>query len=164
MLSSKKQKNIKLHFSVCSTCSKKLNEYKNLCHEMELLESDFQLDGLEYEVMKKIKEQKAQETVKPVPIKYYSPGLVCSLLLFIIAGLFLTPVTNVAEQMAKNTSTFMLNKGLDWINKVKWQVVDIISNIISNNFVIMFLPVFFGVVLIVGGAYLFLSKKNIKKA
>ncbi|MDD4297672.1 MAG: zf-HC2 domain-containing protein [Ruminiclostridium sp.] len=167
MLTSKKQKKIKLHFLVCSTCSEKLNEYKKLYKTMELLEFDFQLDCLESEVMKKIKEQKAQETqgaVKPVPVKYYSPGLVYALILFVIAGLFFTPVTNTAERIAQNTTALMLNKWLDWINKVKWQVVDIISSISSNNFVMLFLPVFFGVVLISGGAYLFISGKKVKKA
>ena len=164
MLTSKKQKKIKLHFLVCSACSEKLNEYKKLYQTMESLESDFQLDCLESEVMKKIKEQKAQEAVKPVPVKFYSPGLVYALILFIIAGLFFTPITNTAERMAQNTTALMLNKWLDWINKVKWQVVDIISSISSNNFVILFLPVFFGVVLIAGGAYLFISGKKVKKA
>jgi len=150
----KKREKLKSHFSVCSACREKLLEYERLNQAMDTLEFDFPLEGLESKVIEKIKEQRILITVKPVAERSFSPGYVYALILFVIAG---------PGQMAQNTTALMLNKWLDWINKVKWQVIDMFAGVVSTGFIVFFLPLFSGIILIIGGAYLFINRKEIKK-
>ena len=159
----KKREKLKSHFSICSACREKLLEYERLNQAMDSLESDFPLEGLEYKVIEKLKEQRISITVKPVAERSFSPGYVYALILFVIAGLFYTPAGNATGQMAQNTTALMLNKLLDWINKVKWQVIDMFAGVVSTGFIVFFLPLFSGIILIIGGAYLFINRKEIKK-
>ncbi|NLY18858.1 MAG: zf-HC2 domain-containing protein [Clostridiaceae bacterium] len=159
----KERKKLESHFLVCSACRQKLQEYKNLNQAMNSLDIDFPLDGLESKVVNRIKEQRISLTVKPVDKKSFSPGYIYALILFVIAGLFYTPAGDVAEQVAQNATTFMLNRWLDWINKVKWQVIDMYASVISAGFTVFFLPLFSGIFLIAGGAYLFINKSAVKK-
>lgn len=163
-LAQKKQQKIKLHFLVCSTCRERLKEYERMYQAMNLLEFDSPLEGLEAKVINQIKEHGILIPDKFEPIKPYSPRLVYALMLLVFVGLFSTPVTDVAGRMTQNTTTFMLNEGIDWINKAKWQVVDIIVKVCFTNFVVIILPLLFGIALIAGGAYLFISRKEVKKA
>lgn len=157
-----KRSRLESHFSVCPACRKKLQEYEKLYQTMNMLDFDFPLDGLELKVVNRIKEQKVLLSFRPVAEKAFSPGYVYAIILFVIAGLFYSPAGDAAGQMAQNTAAIMLNKGLDWINKVKWEIIDIFTGVLSAG-LIVFLPLFYGIVLIAGGAYLFINKKEVKK-
>ncbi len=161
----KVRERMKLHFFTCIACKRRLEEYQRLYQAIGLLEYDFPLEGMELKVINKIKENKQSAGSKPVSVRSYFPGLVYALVLFAIAGFFFyTPITNVAGNVAQNATTFMLNEWIDWINIVKWQVVDIISSLYSADFIIIFLPLIASLFLIAGGIYVFLSRKTVKKA
>lgn len=160
----KKRKKMRQHFSACSVCLKKLKDYQSLYDTINLMENNYPLEGMELNIIKKIKEQKSNYETTAAQARVFKPNLVYALILFAVAGLFFTPLTNIAGSMARNTTTFMLNEWLEWINKVKWQVVDIIVKICSENFAIWLFSLACGIILVGGGAYLFFSGKVVQKA
>ncbi|HEY8500128.1 MAG TPA: zf-HC2 domain-containing protein, partial [Clostridia bacterium] len=66
-LKPEKRRKIEQHLTVCGSCRRRLRQWEDLYDTVELLDYDFQLDGLEEKVIDKIKSMSSNaEPVKNV--------------------------------------------------------------------------------------------------
>ncbi len=160
-LTDKKQKSMDKHFSVCALCRSKLRTWKTLYDTIETLDFDFKLNGLEDKVLRKIKTQAEKEFEKHVAPKLSASNLVFFLLLIFTASVFFTPVIDIVNKITQHSGNLMLNQGLRWLNEVKWHAIDFIGKIQAAEISFLFLSA--GIMLMVGGVYLYIGNKPFQK-
>ncbi|NLM11223.1 MAG: zf-HC2 domain-containing protein [Clostridiaceae bacterium] len=159
-LNPKKHKKLQEHFTVCKKCKDKLIKWQNFYSSLEQLEFNFELDGLEDKIMRKIK---SHQFNKPVQNEF--PRIPISALLYIsftvfILNLIFEPVLNAFGNFYRNTMAFMLDEGLEFINTAKWEAVDIIAMFKSLELTGLAACI----ILIAGGIYFTANRKSVRKA
>ncbi len=161
-LKPEKRRKAEQHISVCKACRQKLNEWEDLFGAINEMETDFPLDGLEEKILRIIKEKPMDKKEKGSRLPAFNLVLVSSFLA--VLGLLFGSFANIAGLSFRYASDFLLNESVDFINEIKWQAIDIISGIRFDNLAVW--PVLFGagIILIAGGAYLSIWKKQAFKA
>lgn len=148
-LSTEKQERLKEHFSSCEDCRRRLNEWENLFDTIGMLNFDFSLEGLEEMVLQRIRKE-GNETVTPrVLISHMAYVMV----FLFIAGLFISPVTHTVGQLLQAAGNFVTGAGVNFINEIKWQAVDIVAYIQSADLSGWLFFLVAGITLIAGGTY-----------
>lgn len=160
-LSVEKQRKLKQHFSECEECSQKLNEWDSLFATIGMLEFNFSLEGLEEKILHRIRKEN-EKTVENRPrVLLFNMAYV--MIFLFITSLFISPVTNFAGQSIQYVGNFLFNKGIDLINDIKWNAVDIFSFIQGINLSGWLFLLLAGITLIAGGSYFSFSHK-VRKA
>ncbi|NLX76646.1 MAG: zf-HC2 domain-containing protein [Clostridiaceae bacterium] len=159
-VSPRKRKMIEEHFAVCPKCKEKLTRWQSFYSSLELLEYDFELDGLEDRVMRKIKSHQPNQPVYKgiyrIPV---TAVLFVSFIVFVL-NLIFEPVFNRLGDFCRNTMTLMLDEGLELINTAKWEAVDIIEMLKSLEMTGLAACI----ILIAGGVYFTANRKSVRKA
>ncbi len=124
-LGHKKRDKLKEHFSACKACRDKLEEWKMLYSSLNNIEVDNELTGLEGKIMYKIKTaRKAVSQKRPLVTV---PALMYFLLIVFTLNLFAEPMFNILNVSYKKYMAFMLEGGLEVMNRFKWKAIDIIA-------------------------------------
>lgn len=161
-LPAEKQDKLRQHFSECMECSRKLNEWNSLYDTIGLLEVDFELNGLEDRILQKIRksEETVEEGIKPGK---FIMNMVYTMVFLFIAGLAISPVTNMAGKSAQYVGKTLIHHLLNFVNEFKWQALDVISAIRGMDSVGWVYLLLAGITLIAGGAY-FSFGRRLQKA
>jgi hypothetical protein len=159
-LPAEKQKMLAQHFSECKVCSRKLCQWESLFKTINELEYDFKLDGMEEKVLLKIRERQHKDE-KPASLL---PNFIHVFAFVFIACLFISPVTNYADQSFKYVGNFIFSQSIDFINEFKWHAVNIVSEIQAMDLAGWIFLLASGIILIAGGIYFSFAEKLSRKA
>lgn len=152
----KKRERIEKHLSTCEECNARLNKWKTFYSSFELLECDFELDGMENKIMSKIRRGQLSNSVQEERTQIPMPALsYFSLAVFILYLLF-EPLMNLLKNFYKNAMAFMLDESLQIINMVKWKALDMAETLEMTGLTAC-------IILIAGGIYFTLNRKSAHK-
>jgi len=160
-----KQRKVEEHLSTCGLCRRRLRQWENLYNAIELLDFDFELDGLEEKVIDKIKN--TVSGTKPVDNVLKFPVVIAAaFVLLILTSIVFIPVNKIISGMAGNIASLVLNAGVSLIQKIKWPLRNIISFILADK-TVNILSVVSAAILIIGGVCFLISNmfnKKLKRA
>lgn len=158
-LNSKKRRKMEEHFTVCKKCKDKLDEWQYFYSSLQPLEFDFELDGLEDKIMRKIKSVKMDGLVQSEVFRIPVSTLVYISFIIFTLYLIFEPFINILKKFYRYTMTFMLDEGLQFINTAKWKAVDIIAVLRTLEFTGLLACI----ILIAGGIYFTTNRKSVRK-
>ena len=132
-LKPEKQRKVEQHLSICGLCRRRLRQWESLYNTIELLDSDFELDGLEEKVIDKIKNTvsnaKPGDNVLKIPVFLVA----VSFALIILTSIVFIPINKIINGLADNIASLILNAGVNLIQKIKWPLTNIISFVFADR-------------------------------
>jgi len=159
MLDSERRKKLEEHISVCQKCSSTLNEWKSLYFLLGQLGTEFELDGLESKVMRKIKKRQPENPAGREKLKIPVPALVFASLIVLMLNLFFEQVIGFMNKFYSNTLAFVLDESLEFINTAKWEALDLIEMFRTMEMTGLAACI----ILIAGGIYYAVNRKSVRK-
>jgi hypothetical protein len=161
-LKPEKRGKVERHLSVCGLCRRRLHQWENLYSTIELLDYDFQLDGLEEKVINKINSMISNaESAKRVlksPVSFTAVSFV----LITLAAIGFSPVNRIINELAGNIVSLILNAGVNLIQKIKWPLNNIISVVFADK-TGNIMSIISAAILIIGGVCFLVSDMFNKK-
>jgi hypothetical protein len=165
-LKPEKHKKVERHLSVCGFCMSRLHQWESLYNTIELLDSDFQLDGLEEKVINKINNSGLNAESGKGVLRFPALLTAVSFVSIVLATVVFIPLNKIINGFAGNIANLTLNAGVNLIQKIKWPLRNIISLIFADK-TGNIMSVISAAILIIGGACFLISdifNKKLKRA
>lgn len=165
-LKCEKRRKIEQHLSECGLCRRKLRQWENLYNTIELLDFDYQLDGFEEKVIDKINSIISNEKLEKSVLKFPALHTAVSFVMIMSASILSSPVNKIINELSVKIANFVLNAGINLIQKIKWPLNNIISLVFSDK-TGNIMSVISSAILIIGGVCFLFSNilnKKLKRA
>lgn len=161
-LKPEKRRKVERHLSVCGLCKRRLHQWENLYSTIELLDYDFQLDGLEEKVINKINSMVSNSESAKRVLKFPVLFTAVSFVLITLAAIVFSPVNKIINELAGNIVSLILNAGVNLIQKIKWPLKNIISVVFTDK-TGNIMSIISAAILIIGGVCFLVSDMFNKK-